>query len=244
MRDVWHNRFMSLAQEVATWSKDYKKVGAIIVDRDTNKVLSLGFNGMPHFYNDRYLTSLTSEEKAVMITHAEKNALEMLSEEHYNRNLIMYITKPPCIHCSKLIVYSKANITSVYYCPNSNPIFDKRYKVEESLSFLQSNGIIHVAYNISPVDKYELQITLVQYLTHIGWEDSEIAGFIYYCSSLLLELDTYHKYDTSFQDSLYVILGDYGVDNIYQFCKETLSSRPTEFIDWIEDKVNKNKEMN
>ena len=77
MRDVWHDRFMSLAQEVATWSKDYKKVGAIIVDRDTNKVLSLGFNGMPHFYSDTYLTNLTSEEKAVMITHAEKNALEM-----------------------------------------------------------------------------------------------------------------------------------------------------------------------
>ena len=42
---TWHNRFMDIAKQVATWSKDPStKVGAIIVD-ENNKIISTGYNG-------------------------------------------------------------------------------------------------------------------------------------------------------------------------------------------------------
>ncbi len=47
----WADRFMSLAEHVATWSKDPStQVGCVIVDKQ-NRVVSLGFNGFPRGIN-------------------------------------------------------------------------------------------------------------------------------------------------------------------------------------------------
>src|SRR5580704_14787149 len=43
----WADRFLRLAEEVATWSKDPKGgVGAVLVDQ-RKRVIGLGFNGFP-----------------------------------------------------------------------------------------------------------------------------------------------------------------------------------------------------
>lgn len=43
----WDRRFLKIAREVATWSKDPStQVGAVIVDPD-QRVVSLGYNGPP-----------------------------------------------------------------------------------------------------------------------------------------------------------------------------------------------------
>ena len=48
----WDDRFLKLAELVSTWSKDpSSKVGAVIVD-DKNRVISLGFNGLPRGVED------------------------------------------------------------------------------------------------------------------------------------------------------------------------------------------------
>ena len=47
LNDVWDSRFLRIAQEVSTWSKDPStKVGAVIVD-NRNRVVSMGYNGFP-----------------------------------------------------------------------------------------------------------------------------------------------------------------------------------------------------
>ena len=46
-RDKWDRRFLKIAREGATWSKDPStQVGAVIVDQD-QRVVSLGYNGPP-----------------------------------------------------------------------------------------------------------------------------------------------------------------------------------------------------
>ena len=43
----WNRRFLKIAREGATWSKDPStQVGAVIVDQD-QRVVSLGYNGPP-----------------------------------------------------------------------------------------------------------------------------------------------------------------------------------------------------
>jgi dCMP deaminase len=52
MTKKWDKRFMELAKQVSTWSKDKSTgVGAVIVN-DKKKVLSLGFNGFPRGVDD------------------------------------------------------------------------------------------------------------------------------------------------------------------------------------------------
>jgi len=47
MINKWHIRFLRLAREVSSWSKDPStKVGCVIVDQ-SRRVVSLGFNGLP-----------------------------------------------------------------------------------------------------------------------------------------------------------------------------------------------------
>ena len=53
-RDKWDRRFLKIAREGATWSKDPStQVGAVIVDPD-QRVVSLGYNGPPVACSWRY----------------------------------------------------------------------------------------------------------------------------------------------------------------------------------------------
>ena len=46
MIDKWDDRFLDIAREISTWSKDpSRKIGAIAV-RD-RKILATGYNGFP-----------------------------------------------------------------------------------------------------------------------------------------------------------------------------------------------------
>ena len=103
----WDNRWMALAQLIATWSKDRgRKVGAVIVGPD-NEIRSTGFNGIPRAVNDdvEERHDALSGEKYLWVSHAERNAI-------YNAALLgvstkgctIYVPWYPCIECAKAIV--------------------------------------------------------------------------------------------------------------------------------------------
>lgn len=95
----WDQRFMNLANEIATWSKDPSTgVGAVIVD-DKNRIVSVGFNGYPRNVNDTYTDR---ESKLRRTIHAEDNAILFA-----NRDLegcTIYVSHPPCAHCTAKII--------------------------------------------------------------------------------------------------------------------------------------------
>ena len=54
-REKWDRRFLRLAREVASWSKDPStKVGAVLVDPLDNTIVSLGYNGFPRRVKNAY----------------------------------------------------------------------------------------------------------------------------------------------------------------------------------------------
>ncbi len=70
----WNLRYMSLAREVATWSKDPStKVGAVIVGDD--KVLGLAPNGFARGTDDSPEAFADRESKLSRVIHAEVNAI-------------------------------------------------------------------------------------------------------------------------------------------------------------------------
>lgn len=102
MSQIWDERFLGLAQHVASWSKDPRtKVGAVLVN-ETKQVLSVGYNGfprgvfdMPNRYEDR-------PTKLMFVAHAERNALDNCFTD--TRGSTLYVTLPPCNECVKSII--------------------------------------------------------------------------------------------------------------------------------------------
>ena len=107
--EKWDDRFLSLAKEVASWSKDPStKVGAVIV-RPDKTIASVGYNGFPRGTDDTYSTR---EDKLLKTVHAELNAI--LSSREPLHGYTIYVTPLcPCSNCAAAIIQS--GITKVVY---------------------------------------------------------------------------------------------------------------------------------
>ena len=102
MNNVWDERFIGLAQHVATWSKDPRtKVGAVLVN-ETKQVLSVGYNGFPRGVFDLITRYEDRQTKLMFVAHAERNALDNCFAD--TRGSTLYVTLPPCNECVKSII--------------------------------------------------------------------------------------------------------------------------------------------
>ena len=73
--DKWDYRFLRLAKEVSTWSKDPStQIGAVIVN-DERRVLATGYNGFPKGIEDTPERYADKEVKYDTVIHAEMNAI-------------------------------------------------------------------------------------------------------------------------------------------------------------------------
>jgi dCMP deaminase len=101
--DKWDQRYLQLAELVASWSKDPSaKVGAVIADK-SGRVFSLGYNGFPIGITDSVERLQNKEVKNKFVVHAEQNAL--LFAGRLAKNCRIYIVgKPVCVRCAVLII--------------------------------------------------------------------------------------------------------------------------------------------
>ncbi len=104
----WDEYFMGIALLSAQRSKDANtQVGACIVD-ENNKILSLGYNGMPTgCADDRMPWGRDGEAldtKYMYVCHAELNAI--LNSKIPPMGAILYVTLFPCNECAKAIIQS------------------------------------------------------------------------------------------------------------------------------------------
>ena len=105
----WDEYFMGIALLSAMRSKDdSSQVGACIVSPE-NKILSLGYNGMPIGCSDDDMPWAREgpplETKYMYVCHAELNAI--LNSAHSDlRGARGYVTLFPCNECAKSIIQS------------------------------------------------------------------------------------------------------------------------------------------
>ena len=105
----WDEYFMGIALLTAMRSKDpSSQVGACIVSPE-NKILSLGYNGMPIGCDDDAMPWEREGEplntKYMYVCHAELNAI--LNSAHNNlKGARVYVTLFPCNECTKAIIQS------------------------------------------------------------------------------------------------------------------------------------------
>lgn len=119
----WDNKFIKLAMEISTWSKDPStKVGAIAVSPNNSVVLSQGYNGFPRGINDDYRLHI-KEMKYDLIAHAEMN---MIYNSTYNgvslKDSTVYIYGLPCCsQCANALIQCGVK-RIVYYVNSPNKI--------------------------------------------------------------------------------------------------------------------------
>lgn len=105
----WCHRFLSLADHVATWSKDPStQVGAVIVDPTDKTVVSFGYNGFPRGVKDSEERYANRERKYELVVHAEVNAI--LSAKGNTKDKWLFINVPSCCNeCMKIVIQSGIN---------------------------------------------------------------------------------------------------------------------------------------
>ncbi len=108
---TWDEYFMSMAKLSAKRSKDPNtQVGACIVNED-NRIIGLGYNGMPQG-NDNFPWNKDGEDnKYKYVMHAEANAI--INSIKNLKGCKMYVSLFPCNECAKLI--TQAGVSEVIY---------------------------------------------------------------------------------------------------------------------------------
>jgi dCMP deaminase len=101
-QEEWDRRFMRLAREAASWSKDPDcQVGALVVAADKRR-LSPGYNGFPPGIADLPERLADKELKNQLTRHAEPNALDNAGFDVTGATL--YVTRHPCGTCAQAIL--------------------------------------------------------------------------------------------------------------------------------------------
>ena len=135
----WDEYFMGIALLSAQRSKDPNtKVGACIVD-DDNKVVSIGYNGMPSGLPEDELSWNKGDgldSKYLYVCHAEFNAILNTRNGSSLKGCRLFVTLFPCNECAKAII--QTGIKEIVYCENK---YCETTGVKASTKMLQLAGV-------------------------------------------------------------------------------------------------------
>jgi len=102
----WDERYLNLAKEISTWSKDPStQVGAVTVG-SKKEVLSQGFNGFPRGIDDTNIRYQDKITKYKFVVHAEMNAIYNATYSGTSLDgATLYVHGLPiCSECAKGII--------------------------------------------------------------------------------------------------------------------------------------------
>ena len=145
----WHTYFMSLAHLSALRSKDPNTgVGAVIVD-NVNRIVSIGYNGMPRGCDDSLFPWDREgdflDTKYAYVVHAELNAI--LNAPRSVQDCSLYVSLFPCNECAKAIIQSgikKYIMNQINMLDADNTIASKRMLTAAGIDLIQLDYTIDV----------------------------------------------------------------------------------------------------
>lgn len=108
----WEKYFMEIAKISSLRSKDpTTQVGCCVVD-NYNRIIGIGYNGMPRGCSDDTF-SWDKPDKYLYVCHAEQNAL--LNSTNFNmlNGSTLYTTLFPCNECAKIII--QLGVSKIFY---------------------------------------------------------------------------------------------------------------------------------
>jgi dCMP deaminase len=131
----WTRRYLDIAKEVGTWSKDpSKQIGAVAVG-DKGQILSQGYNGFPRGVkdtNDRYNNR---EEKYKYVVHGEMNCIYNACNSGVSLNgATLYVTGlPVCSECAKGIIQVGIKKVVMEYPKDIPPVWEQSVQLTKQM---------------------------------------------------------------------------------------------------------------
>lgn len=106
MDSKWDRRFMRVAREISSWSKDpSKQIGAVAVNSD-RRILATGYNGFPLGIEDAPYRYEDRSIKYDLVVHAEMNCIYNATYNGISlKDATLYVWGLPVCHdCAKGII--------------------------------------------------------------------------------------------------------------------------------------------
>jgi dCMP deaminase len=136
----WTRRYLDIAKEVSTWSKDpSKQIGAVAVG-DKGQILSQGYNGFPRGVKDTNERYNDREEKYKYVVHGEMNCIYNACNSGVSLNgATLYVTGlPVCSECAKGIIQVGIKKVVMEYPKDIPLIWEKSVQLTKQM-FLEAN---------------------------------------------------------------------------------------------------------
>lgn len=138
----WDQRFLDLAQHVASWSKDpSRKIGAVAIG-DKGQVLAQGYNGFPRGIEDSEYRYNEREEKYKYVVHAEMNCIYNASWNgvSLNKSKFYVYGLPVCSECAKGLIQVgvKSILVKVPEPLDATPLIWKQHEKLSKELFLEA----------------------------------------------------------------------------------------------------------
>ncbi len=141
----WDARFLRLAREISTWSKDRStRVGAVIVGADKTPG-PYGFNGFPRAVDDEAAERHTRPQKYKWTEHAERNAIYNAARVGVAlKGCTIYVTHLPCTDCARAIVQVGIDRVVVDSASLTDAGFAERWSEDERITkdMLDEVGVV------------------------------------------------------------------------------------------------------
>lgn len=136
----WGNRYLGLAKEISTWSKDpSRKIGAVAVG-EKGQILAQGYNGFPRGIldsADRYNDRAT---KYKFVVHAEMNVIYNATFNGVSLDgarLFVY-GLPVCSECAKGIIQVGIKAVTIFTEQEVPPIWNESWIATQEM-FKEAN---------------------------------------------------------------------------------------------------------
>lgn len=137
VESIWHSRFINLAKEYSSWSKDPStQVGAVAIDPNTRRVLSGGYNGFPRGIVDSDERLNNRDLKHSLVVHAEMNLIYNATRSGISlEGSHLYVWGlPVCSECAKGIIQTGVSVVFVAEsCVNIKPFWVESWQKTKSM---------------------------------------------------------------------------------------------------------------
>lgn len=114
----WDLRFLRLAREIATWSKDPTTQVGCVITLD-NVIIGTGYNGFPKGIFDEEMLLQDKDAKRLRMIHAEDNAAFYATRPL--KGSTVYVTHHPCAACAARLIRGEPRMIIIPKSP-SNPL--------------------------------------------------------------------------------------------------------------------------
>lgn len=155
----WDRRFLRIAEEVRTWSKDPgTKVGCVLVQ--DRRMIASGYNGFPSTLSDSLELYEDREYKLAVTVHAEANAiLNAAKNGAKTQSCTAYVTFPPCSQCAAALI--QAGVSQVISPDPANAPERWRASFARANEMLYQSGVKLLYYSEADLCQTEIAQSVV-----------------------------------------------------------------------------------